>query len=107
MDVSAATCADAVGDNLLQRLKPSVAIAEDGDLARQLAHQVGKTAVRAEHEVARTGIGTDLGGQTVGDDVLPLQAIGKDAVVAEIGGQRIAAVGSEACAVDVRGLLTR
>ena len=107
MDVGTATGSYAIGDNLLKHFEPTVVITEHRHLARELAHQVGEAAVGTEHQVARTGIVADRCSYSVGNDLCSLQAVGKNAVGAEIGRQRIAPVGSEASTVDVSVLLAR
>ena len=106
MDVGTATGSHAVGRNLLKCLQSALAVSEDGDFARQLAHQIGETTVATERQVTGTGVGSNISSHAVGYDLLSLNAIRQDAIGAEIRSQHILSIGREAGAMHVRCILT-
>ena len=57
VNVSAATRPNAVGNDGLNLLEPTVAITEHADFPRQFADEIGKAPVATENEVARTRTG--------------------------------------------------
>ena len=106
VDIGTTTGTHTIRCNLLKRFKMTLAIIEDGDFTRQLAHQIGETTVATERQVTGTGVGGNISSHAVGYDLLSLNAIRQDAIGAEISSQHILSIGREAGAMHVRCILT-